>query len=245
MRGGQSARLTVLMLLATSTAWATSGNAGEAWEVIGPLEVLASCRPGASGPLFTDSRGFQWPLIMAPHDAAIPNCGAGSFKPAPEAWVREALEMMDPRVKALVHCRVFILPFPRRGLLRSSCDGQAIYISPGVRPLTRGIVHFLIFHEIGHLIQRRLLPDWDGAGWQRYRKIRGITDSRVFSAEARHADRPHEIFAEDFRLLYGSPWARSVQPLEISLAPPLESLDSVRDFLEALLSYPVGKPHQG
>ena len=37
-----------------------------------------------------------------------------------------------------------------------------------------------------------------------YLPLRGITDLNVYSDAAPHADRPHEIFAEDFRALFGN-----------------------------------------
>lgn len=218
-----------------------SGITGEEWEVIGPVEVLTSCRRGTVEPLFVDPQGFRWALILDPHDPEILNPGTGRFRPASVDWVREALGMVDPRVKSLIPCKVFVLPFPRRGLLRSSCDGTAIYISPGTRPLTREAVHFLVFHEIGHLVHRRMLPDWDGPGWQRYRKVRGIEDPRVFFSGARHADKPHEIFAEDFRLLFGSPAAHSLHAAETSSAPPLGAMPEVRAFFEQLFRHSAGK----
>ncbi len=41
------------------------------------------------------------------------------------------------------------------------------------------------------------------SGWDEYRRIRGIEDEITFSNTARHAYRPREIFAEDFRVLFG------------------------------------------
>jgi hypothetical protein len=39
--------------------------------------------------------------------------------------------------------------------------------------------------------------------WNEYRRIRGITDESRFNELASHAYRPREIFAEDFRVLFG------------------------------------------
>ena len=47
------------------------------------------------------------------------------------------------------------------------------------------------------MVQCRI-PD-DADGWTRYRALRGIGGASVCNASAPHADRPHEIFAEDFR----------------------------------------------
>src|SRR6185369_3380836 len=50
--------------------------------------------------------------------------------------------------------------------------------------------------------QYQYMPDDAADLWSRYRALRGIEDER-YCAGAAHADRPHEIFAEDFRALFG------------------------------------------
>jgi len=212
------------------------------WTVTGPAAVLESCYQGAEGPVFTDGEGRDWPLITDPNDPAITNPGTGRFWPAPAVWVEQAIAALPAEVTHCVAGRIAILPFPRRGLTRSSCDGRTIYLSPGVRPLTREQVHFYVFHEVGHLIQRQLLPDWDAAGWRRYRQLRGIEDLRRFHADAPHGDQPHEVLAEDFRCLFGSLEARAVAPLIPSSAPPLDARGpAVRAFLEGLLQPAVAE----
>jgi hypothetical protein len=213
------------------------------WTITGPVEVLQSCVLGGSEPVFTDVEGHDWSLVIDPCDPVIANPGTGRFWPPPMTWVEQAIAMLDPRVVGCVAGRIMILPFPRRGLTRSSCDGQAIYLSPGVRPFSREEVHFLVFHEVGHLIQRQLLPDWDTAGWRSYRQVRGIEDLRQFNDGAPHGDQPHEVFAEDFRRLFGSREARAIEPLTTSSAPSLTAREeAVRAFLEGLLSPAVPSP---
>jgi hypothetical protein len=138
-------------------------------------------------------------------------------------------------VRRRLGCPVYILPLPRRDLPRSSSDGLAVYLSPAVRPLTRAEVHFLVFHEIGHLVHRRLLPDDDTRGWARYCALRGIADTRGRSAAPPGPDHPHEVFAEDFRRLYGTSPARSFEPRERGSAPPLWSRPEAAAFIDQLI----------
>ncbi len=243
MRRKPTAVLLRLLLLALSLPAATA--AAGSWEITGPAQVLASCRPGPNGPCFTDDRGAQWDLVLDPADRAIPNRTARGFYPARVDWVREAVAAIDPRVRARLDAHIVVLPLPRRALLRSSCDGRTIYISPGVRPLPREAVHFLVFHEVGHLIHRQLLPDFDGAGWNRYRELRGIDDLLRFHERAPHGNRPHEIFAEDFRRLFGSDAARAVEPHHRSAAPELSLREHlVRSFFGALLDSGSATAHR-
>jgi len=59
------------------------------------------------------------------------------------------------------------------------------------------ILDDVVAHEIGHLIYNKM-NDWDLSV---YRKIRGIPDYWTDESEYRH--QPTEIFAEDFRILFG------------------------------------------
>jgi hypothetical protein len=228
-----------LVAIAALSIAAEAGASG--WVIVGPVQVLETCQQTARGPIFTDPQGHAWSLVVDPSDAAIANPGSGRFWPASTAWVEEALAALDPDLGARVGGRVVILPFPRRELTRSSCDGWSIYLSPGVQPLSRETVHFLLFHEVGHLIHRRLLPDWDAAGWRRYFGARGIDDLRRHHRAAQLGDQPHEVFAEDFRRLFGSPEARALEPLAPSSAPALEPRAlAVRAFFIDLLERELG-----
>ncbi len=62
--------------------------------------------------------------------------------------------------------------------------------SPGVRHA---------FHNVF------LSEDDESEEWDAYRHLRGIVDTLKFSASSPPAYRPKEIFAEDFRVLFGGP----------------------------------------
>jgi hypothetical protein len=98
---------------------------------------------------------------------------------------------------------VFVMPYPRREVLDSSAREGMILLSPGVRVVTEHAAHFTVTHEVGHVFQYRWLPDADHLGWDEYHRRRGTTDAAIFRAQGAHRNRPHEIFAEDFRFLFG------------------------------------------
>jgi hypothetical protein len=132
-----------------------------------------------------------------------------------------------------VSAEVFILPYPRRLSLESAAGPGLILLSPGVRPLSREHQHSEFVHELGHVVQYALFPDADADGWSKYARMRGI-DAPSFNASAPHADRPHEIWAEDFRALFGGASATSNGTIENpSLSYPTE-VQGLQSFMQGL-----------
>jgi hypothetical protein len=146
--------------------------------------------------------GLYLTLITDISDPLILNKGDGSFHPFGTDLVIESLEsIVYPGLN--VDVDVFILPYPRVDMLSSSASGRKIFLSPQVLEITREGAAYIVAHELGHVFQCRYLPDPVESGWNEYRRIRGIEDETEFSNTARHAYRPREIFAEDFRVLFG------------------------------------------
>jgi hypothetical protein len=180
--------------------------------------------------LFQDAAGVKVRLITSTADPEINNSGSGSFFPADEALVLDALSAIQPEFLTSLQCDIYILPYPRSGMLSSSADSRAIYLSPGVHAYEPWQIEFLVAHEIGHCVQRTAFPDTDTAGWERWAALRGTTDKTLFSATAAHAFRPHEIFAEDFRVLFGGSVARRDGSIENQELTSPESVPGLREL---------------
>src|SRR5580765_6467847 len=165
--------------------------------------------------------GSRWELVTSTTDPAITNPGDGSFHAFERSEVNEALaEVRFPLHQ--VSAEVFILPYPRRLSLESAAGPGLILLSPGVRPLSREHQHSEFVHELGHVVQYALFPDADVGGWAEYTRMRGLLPG-VNTASAPHADRPHEIWAEDFRALFGGAAANSAGTIEnAALAYPTQ-----------------------
>ena len=172
------------------------------------------CRTDEQGVLWLElPGGARYELVTSVFDPAIANHGDGSFHPFEAAEVEAAIAAVSYPLDG-VAADVFILPYPRRAGLASAAGTGLILLSPGVYALPRTQQHAEVVHELGHVVQRADLPDTDTEAWSRYRGLRGITDPTVYSADAEHADRPHEIFAEDFRALFGGALATSTGTIE-------------------------------
>jgi hypothetical protein len=180
---------------------------------------------------FTLPTGARYELVTTVDDPAIVNPGDGSFHAYDDSEVHAVLaELSFPL--AGVAAEIFILPYPRRAGLESAAGPGLVLLSPGVRPLSREHQHAELTHELGHVLHHARMPDDDLARWSRYRDMRGIADPR-FSASGPHADRPHEIFAEDFRALFGSALANYSGSIENpSIVPPANVPGLASFFLE-------------
>jgi hypothetical protein len=174
--------------------------------------------------------GDTYELITSAADPAITNHGDGSFHPFAAGEVAGALAAVSYPLDG-VSADVFILPFPRRAGLTSAAGSGLILLSPGVYPLPREQQHSEFVHELGHVVQYARLPDQDAKTWSRYRSLRGITDVGVYCDGAAHADRPHEIFAEDFRALFGGALAHSTGNIENATLTPPTQIAGLADFM--------------
>lgn len=192
------------------------------------------CRLDADGRMWLElPGGRRFELVTSVDDPSIVNKGDGEFHPFDAAEVRAAIAAV--RFPVLdVRAEIFILPMPRRGALESAAAPGLILLSPGVRSLPIDQQHAEVVHELGHVIQYALLPDADQEGWGAYRRLRGIEDEQVYWSGAAHANRPHEIFAEDFRALFGDARANYSGTIENAhLSHPTQIAD-LDDFMLSL-----------
>jgi hypothetical protein len=231
-RRRQIVRATGLALVA-GLGWGSEALPAPAVRVLGAEEILAEHVEVRDGRLWLAVPGVpEWEL-EADERSLVPSPAAIRTEDAQDACKAIALPFRDRIAVTLL-----LLPFPRRLLPNSSAEDSIIYLSPGAQPYTRRQVHFLVAHEMGHCLHLQRLADRDSAGWDDYRHLRGITDATRFSAFGRHADRPHEIFAEDFRYLFGGPdanYAGSIENDELALP---DAVPGLREFFLGLTAEP-------
>jgi hypothetical protein len=197
-------------------------------------EVLArwTVRSG-DGLYFHGPNGESWAFITDINDPAILNRGQGEFFPVDPTLVQGALDAVSFPISGLT-VEIYVLPYPRRDLIPSSASGSSIFLSPGVAPVSVYHVHSLVAHELGHVVHNQLLPDNDGSTWARYRQIRGIEDTSIYNDDAAHRNRPHEIFAEDFRYLFGGAEANYSNSIENPNLMLPSHVTGLEDFMLAL-----------
>ncbi len=176
---------------------------------------------------FTLPDGARFELITSTSDPDIANPGDGAFHAFDAVEVRDALDHVTFPLRG-VGAEVFLLPYPRRLQTESAAGPGLILLSPGVRPLSTAHQHAELAHELGHVVQYSRMPDGD-ARWSDYRHLRAIDDVARYSGASVHANRPHEIFAEDFRALFGDALANysgSIENGALAMPAQVPGLDA-------------------
>lgn len=202
--------------------------------VYGPEYVLENfVHQDGSQLVFTDKQGRPWTLVKDTSSEVVANKGDGSFHPLNPADVLEAIEAISYPLDEM-NVEIFVLPYPRKRMLDSSTGGGAMYLSPGVYEVPRAHTHMVVTHEVGHCVHGALMPDNHRDSWRRYTSMRRINDMSVYSASARHCNRPHEIFAEDFRYLFGGPLSNYSGTIENQDLVTPDMILGLREFMVSL-----------
>ncbi|MFO7653794.1 MAG: hypothetical protein R6X25_08200 [Candidatus Krumholzibacteriia bacterium] len=178
-------------------------------------------------------RGDRIELATGPDDPRVGRT-TDAFHPFDPAVVLDALARMR-RISGGVRVEVFILPVPPLDPPGSYSEHGVIYLSPGFAPVSDATVHYIVTHEMGHVLTACYL---DGAPerWEAYRRLRGLPPvdaAGVPAAELPHRERPREIIAEDIRFLYGSDLARSSGTIENPSLPLPGEIAGLSELLES------------
>ena len=203
-----------------------------------PEDVLSmTYRDNLGRLIFELPGGVSYVLIDSTDDPLITNTGDGTFHPMNVEWVLDALSSIDVSGGDIdVSASVYVLPYPRSGFLSSTACGSDIFLSPGVFEIPRSRVAWTVTHELGHVFQRRYAPEARDGVWAEYLEIRGIADGTKYFADAAHMNRPVEIFAEDFRYLFGSAAAVASRTIENTDLPLPDDVPGLENFFVSLVA---------
>lgn len=187
--------------------------------------------------IFKLPNGDRYLFIEDTSDPAIVNKGDGSFHPMGVEQVLRALNMIDVQGRR-IECDIiiYILPYPRYGFLRSTATGNTIFLSPGVYELNTYFVAFTVAHEFGHVFQHTYMPISNADRWETYLRIRGIYNDPLYTDASPHCNRPREIFAEDFRYLFGGEEACYTHSIENPDLPLPDQVEGLQAFIVSILS---------
>mgnify|MGYP005853834333 CR=1 FL=1 len=156
-----------------------------------------------------------------------------AIQPVNPAAYEQALNEVKFASNRLKQYHVYILPY----MLKNYAGVQALTFKTNTTVvfantwlLTDKATHKLAAHELGHQVDFQLMTP---ERWAKYRKIRGIENYKYDNASKEHKDRPQEIFAEDFRILFGGSLAAEKPHENSELKDPREIPD-LKAFFEEL-----------
>ena len=182
--------------------------------------------------------GVTYIAFPGAHDWAVLADGI-AYSPMPLEEVASAVSGISFPIDGL-RIDILILPIPRRDVPNSSAEGNVIFLSPGRVAYPLEHVHYTVTHEVGHVVHHVLMPDSREDLWRAYAALRGAAYTPP-SSGGDHAYRLHEIFAEDFRVLFGSEPARCEGRVENhDIVPPLE-VEGLSEFFLSLLDISQGQ----
>jgi hypothetical protein len=191
----------------------------------------------AGSPAIRLEDGRYLPVITDIADPGIYNKGDGAFHPFPTEMVEHVFASIA-HPGAPLPVRVYVLPYPRRGVLASSTSGNEIFLSPHVLDIDPSVGAYIIAHELGHVFHNRFMPDGSRA-WSDFRRVRGLENEARFSESAPHAYRPKEILAEDFRVLFGGAEAYFGGRVENTEITPPNSVPGLASFFARAAAAPA------
>jgi hypothetical protein len=185
--------------------------------------------------VFYPAGGGKYFFIESVEFPEICNKGAGKFFPMDEETALAAIGEIDVGGRpAQLSIDVYLLPMPRLHYLRSTATEGRIFLSPGVWEPSAEMVSSVVTHEVGHCFQRFHMPWTDTATWDEYLRIRGILGDPAYSERSMHMNRPSEIFAEDFRMLFGGELAVRSGTIENPNLPLPSDVAGLEEFMAGL-----------
>ncbi len=143
------------------------------------------------------------------------------MKPPEREEYQKALEETVFPLEKLGTYKVYFLNYRLNqypAALALSLRDDSVVVFGSYYPIGAAKVHYLAVHELGHQVDFKLM---DQASWQRYLELRGLSDIQKYNNSSPvYENRPQEIFAEDFRLLFGGETARKTPHLNRELPDP-------------------------
>lgn len=120
-----------------------------------------------------------------------------------------------------VYCSVYFLDSKLIGYSNTmalSFKDNSIVVFGNYWNLGKDKIHQLAVHELGHQVDFQLMNE---QSWNTYKKLRGIENQSIYNNNSEiHSNRPQEIFAEDFRMIFGGKTAKQVPHINKLLDDP-------------------------
>lgn len=206
-------------------------------EIYSPDYIRESMIEEINGiPILLIGDQYRYELIPGVDDPAILNKGDGRFHPVKREDILRSLKDIDLNgIPMEMDVEIYILPWPRRFYLRSTAIENRIFLSPGVYHISSESTAFTVTHEFGHCFANRYLQGDQEERWKNYLEVRGLAGDYRFSSNSVHRNRPAELFAEDFRYLFGGAESNYSGTIENPQLPPPDQVPGLEEFFVSLV----------
>lgn len=178
--------------------------------------------------LFLDKTWYDYKFEVNPNT----NSGGMKMQQVNGSAYEEAINQVSFPLTNIGNYRVYFLSYKLKNYptaLALSFKDDSVVVFGTYYPLAQAKINQLAVHELGHQVDFKLMGQ---TSWSEYRRLRGLTDSNLYNnSSSIYENRPQEIFAEDFRLLFGGDKAREVPHLNQGLPAP----DRVKGLQELFL----------
>lgn len=161
--------------------------------------------------------------------------GNRTYRVVDSAEYTKAINQVKIDLKKVGEYNVYFLDQKVKGYEKAmalSFNDNSTVVFGTLYGLSKTTIHKLAVHELGHQVDSRLMT---ADKWNQYRQLRGIQDQNTYSNSSDvYTDRPQEIFAEDFRMLFGDDMAKSPAHLNKDLKNP-NDVQGLKEFFEGLV----------
>lgn len=133
----------------------------------------------------------------------------------------KALEEITIPLEKVGNYKIYFMEYKLKkfysALALSFKDGSAVVFGT-YHKLSAEKIHQMAVHELGHHLDFQFM---DKEKWREYKKLRAITNENKYNNSSKvYMNRSQEIFAEDFRLLFGGELAVKIPHLNKDLVHP-------------------------
>lgn len=147
----------------------------------------------------------------------------------------EALTLVDFPLEQVGDYTIYFLDYKLKdypGVSAYSFLDDSAVVFAASYPMSVTRTHQLAVHELGHQVDFQLMTPQK---WTEYMQIRGLNNGEFSNYSAYHNRRPQEIFADDFRMLFGGEEAKKISHLNRTL-PPVEEFPGLKAFFQSLVN---------
>lgn len=224
---GKSVILVIAILLLNINTVFASDNIQTFRSDISDKELLVQ----SGDKLLLSKEWYGYEFEVSPSNTA----GPLKMQAVDDAEYMAALREVQFPLEAVGEYKIHFLTYKLKNnfsTLALSFEDGSVVVFGTYAALSQEKLHRLAVHELGHEVDFSLM---NNEKWTEYKKLRGISNEKVYNNYTEvYENRPQEIFAEDFRLLFGGDASVIAEHLNSELKSP-DQIPELKEFFLSLI----------